>query len=185
MFLGACTFIIAVCSTPLPNAVFGSSFIPSTRSAIAGKSAFSGAVLVRGWLPHAPGHGGWLRFRLVNCFACLLAALAWLAALVPFPVWVLRLNRIPRLLSVWFFASRGHHFALGTGGLKLSLLVGGLGPVYSLPKYCFKPFRNFQASTFIPLPDLIVCGSRINRRPVSKGCGGYGYGSGISSSWGS
>ena len=26
MFLGACTFIIAVCSTPLPNAVFGSSF---------------------------------------------------------------------------------------------------------------------------------------------------------------
>ena len=60
LFLGACTFIIAVCSTPLPNAVFGSSFIPSTRSAIAGKSAFSGAVLVRGWLPHAPGHGGWV-----------------------------------------------------------------------------------------------------------------------------
>ena len=26
LFLGACTFIIAVCSTPLPNAVFGSSF---------------------------------------------------------------------------------------------------------------------------------------------------------------
>ena len=83
-----------------------------------------------------------LRFCLVNCFACLLAALAWLAALVPFPVWVLWLNRIPRLLSVWFIASRGHHFALGTGGLKLSLLVGGLGPVYSLPKYCFIPFRN-------------------------------------------
>ena len=83
-----------------------------------------------------------LRFCLVNCFARLLAALAWLAALVPFPVWVLRLNRIPRLLSVWFIASRGHHFALGTGGLKLSLLVGGLGPVYSLPKHCFKPFRR-------------------------------------------
>ena len=90
-----------------------------------------------------------LRFRLVNCFACLLAALAWLAALVPFPVWVLRLNRIPRLLSVWFFASRGHHFALGTGGLKLSLLVGGLGPVYSLPKYCFKPFRRLSAVGFV------------------------------------
>ena len=87
-----------------------------------------------------------LRFRLVNCFACLLAALAWLAALVPFPVWVLRLNRIPRLLSVWFIASRGHHFALGTGGLKLSLLVGGLGPVYSLPKYCFKPFRKSKSN---------------------------------------
>ena len=87
-----------------------------------------------------------LRFRLVNCFACLLAALAWLAALVPFPVWVLRLNRIPRLLSVWCIASRGHHFALGTGGLKLSLLVGGLGPVYSLPKHCFKPFRSFEGN---------------------------------------
>ena len=83
-----------------------------------------------------------LLFRLVNCFARLLAALARFAALVPFPVWVLRLNRIPLLLSVWFTASRGHHFALGTGGLKLSLLVGGLGPVYSLPRYCFKPFRK-------------------------------------------
>ena len=90
-----------------------------------------------------------LRFCLVNCFARLLAALAWLAALVPFPVWVLRLNRIPRLLSVWFIASRGHHFALGTGGLKLSLLVGGLGPVYSLPKYCFKPFRRLSAVGFV------------------------------------
>ena len=48
------------------------------------------------------------------------------------------------MLSVWFIASRGHHFALGTGGLKLSLLVGGLGPVYSLPKYCFKPFRKLN-----------------------------------------
>ena len=90
-----------------------------------------------------------LRFCLVNCFARLLAALAWLAALVPFPVWVLRLNRIPRLLSVWFIASRGHHFALGTGGLKLSLLVGGIGPVYSLPKYCFKPFRRLSAVGFV------------------------------------
>ena len=90
-----------------------------------------------------------LRFCLVNCFARLLAALAWLAALVPFPVWVLRLNRIPRLLSVWFIASRGHHFALGTGGLKLSLLVGGLGPVYSLPKHCFKPFRRLSAVGFV------------------------------------
>ena len=90
-----------------------------------------------------------LPFRLVNCFARLLAALARFAALVPFPVWVLRLNRIPLLLSVWFTASRGHHFALGTGGFKLSLLVGGLAPVYSLPKYCFKPFRRLSAVGFV------------------------------------
>ena len=76
----------------------------------------------------------------------LLASLAWFAWLVPFPVWERLLNRNPLCyLSVWFIASRGHHFALGTGGLKLSLLVGGLGPVYSLPKYCFKPFRNLQS----------------------------------------
>ena len=56
---------------------------------------------------------------LLACFA----ALAWFAALVPFPVWVLRLNRVPPLLSVWFIASRGHHF--GLGGLNcLFLLVG-------------------------------------------------------------
>ena len=136
-------------------------FIPSIRPAITVKIAGSGAVPVRGCSNPTPRitAAGWfwvwvrfglgiallllLRFCLVNCFARLLAALAWLAALVPFPVWVLRLNRIPRLLSVWFIASRGHHFALGTGGLKLSLLVGGLGPVYSLPKYCFKPFRIY------------------------------------------
>ena len=46
-------------------------------------------------------------------------------------------------------ASRGHRFALGTGGLKQSLLVGGIGPVYSLPKYCFKPFRRLSAVGFV------------------------------------
>ena len=51
----------------------------------------------------------------------------------------------------WFVccASRGHRFALGTGGLKQSLLVGGTGPVYSLPKYCFKPFRRLSAVGFV------------------------------------
>ena len=46
-------------------------------------------------------------------------------------------------------ASRGHHFALGTGGFKQSFLVGGIGPVYSLPKYCFKPFRRLSAVGFV------------------------------------
>ena len=51
----------------------------------------------------------------------------------------------------WFIvrASRGHRFALGTGGLKQSLLVGGIGPVYSLPKLCFKPFRRLSAVGFV------------------------------------
>ena len=46
-------------------------------------------------------------------------------------------------------ASRGHHFALGTGGFKQSLLVGGIGPVYSLPKYGFKPSRRLSAVGFV------------------------------------
>ena len=46
-------------------------------------------------------------------------------------------------------ASRGHHFALGTGGFKQSLLVCGIGPVYSLPKDCFKPFRRLSAVGFV------------------------------------
>ena len=33
---------------------------------------------------------------------------------------------------------------LGPGGIRWSLFVGGLGPVLSIPKLCFKPFRIFQ-----------------------------------------
>ena len=159
VFLGACNFI-ATCFNATANAPFGSSLhsgnatCHSRRKCRQRRRAGAWAVVLTPQTTAAGCSWVWvrfglgiaslllLRFRLVNCFACLLAALAWLAALVPFPVWVLRLNRIPRLLSVWFIARRGHHFVLGTGGLKLSLLVGGLGPVYSLPKYCFKPFRT-------------------------------------------
>ena len=166
LFLGACNFI-ATCFNATANAPFGSSLhsgnatCHSRRKCRQRRRAGAWAVVLTPQTTAAGCSWVWvrfglgiaslllLRFRLVNCFACLLAALAWLAALVPFPVWVLRLNRIPRLLSVWFIASRGHHFALGTGGLKLSLLVGGLGPVYSLPKYCFKPFRRLSAVGFV------------------------------------
>ena len=164
--MGACSFIIA-CFHATANAPFGSSFCFRQNILLARHPRHTGAAIALAAKGAAGLIGGevvkvvlgrgcfWeiallllLRFCLVNCFARLLAALARFAALVPFPVWVLRLNRIPRLLSVWFIASRGHHFALGTGGLKLSLLVGGLGPVYSLPKYCFKPFRIWKGKPF-------------------------------------
>ena len=88
-----------------------------------------------------------VRFGLLCSLAALLCLPAWFAALCLLSV-VSALAEFIHLLVkgtlFWFVccASRGHRFALGTGGLKQSLLVGGIGPVYSLPKLCFKPFRK-------------------------------------------
>ena len=51
-----------------------------------------------------------------------------------------------QLAPFWFVfvPAGGNCFALGTGGIRWSLLVGGLGPVLSIPKLCFKPFRTFR-----------------------------------------
>ena len=99
------------------------------------------------------GRGFWL--GLVRIWFALLASLhclpAWFAALCLLSVVSALAGFIHLLVKgtlFWFVccASRGHRFALGTGGLKQSLLVGGIGPVYSLPKLCFKPFRNVHAN---------------------------------------
>ena len=92
--MGACTFIIAVCSTPLPNAAFGSSF--STRRSTPAISAPKrggaprtsstrcvGAVRLRScsWRRLVGGSGwGWCAFGLLClfatlCFVCLLGLL--------------------------------------------------------------------------------------------------------------
>ena len=90
------------------------------------------------WCPH------WFALLAHCALHCLPA---WFAALCLLSVVSALAGFIHLLVKgtlFWFVccASRGHRFALGTGGLKQSLLVGGIGPVYSLPKYCFKPFRN-------------------------------------------
>ena len=82
------------------------------------------------------------------CFACFAALFACLVCcfVLAFgcfcPCWVHSFFGQRHPVRFVCCASRGHRFALGTGGLKQSLLVGGIGPVYSLPKYCFKPFRS-------------------------------------------
>ena len=93
-------------------------------------------------------------FALLARFASLLCLPAWFAALCLLSVVSALAGFIHHLVKgtlFWFVvcASRGHRFALGTGGLKQSLLVGGIGPVYSLPKLCFKPFRRLSAVGFV------------------------------------
>ena len=110
LFLGACTFIIAYvifCQCPtrhLAQAFNHGSSVPAinvgaTTAARAAHLAEKDTVGWAGGGAVATVFGSGLRVggslsaacfcsRLVNCFARLLAALAWLAALVPFPVWV-------------------------------------------------------------------------------------------------
>ena len=95
--------------------------------------------------------GGLHWFALLASLHCLPA---WFAALCLLSVVSALAGFIHLLVKgtlFWFVccASRGHRFALGTGGLKQSLLVGGIGPVYSLPKLCFKPFRRLSAVGFV------------------------------------
>ena len=147
---------------PISNATFGSSFtirqlalaISSPRTA-----ALRARLRQRVSLPSACGGvsgGGWSGVlvgvgahlvcfaRLLRCSVCLLGLLLCACFRLSLPLlgFFTLLQLAPCFGSC--LASRGHRFALGTGGLKQSLLVGGIGPGYSLPKLCFKPFRTVR-----------------------------------------
>ena len=152
---------------PMSNATFGSSFtirqlalaISSPRTA-----ALRARLRQRVSLPSACGGvsgGGWSGVlvgvgahlvcfaRLLRCSVCLLGLLLCACFRLSLPLlgFFTLLQLAPCFGSC--LASRGRRFALGAGGLKQSLLVGGIGPVYSLPKLCFKPFRRLSAVGFV------------------------------------
>ena len=100
-----------------------------------------------------------LSWEIALCFASarLLASLAWCCLLLVCLL-ALRCAALPlgsfllqRGTPFWFVLvpAEGNRFALGTGGIRWSLLVGGLGPVLSIPKLCFKPFRRLSAVGFV------------------------------------
>ena len=97
-----------------------------------------------------PRVGGLLWFALLASLHCLPACFAALCLLSVVSALAGFIHLLVKGTLFWFVccASRGHRFALGTGGLKQSLLVGGIGPVYSLPKLCFKPFRSLCACSY-------------------------------------
>ena len=153
---------------PMPNAASGSSFYP-WRNRPCRNRRHSGAALgtVRSLEKERPAAGGAAHRRvrvevrgvaLLVCFARSLRCIVCLPGLPPLCLlWVVSalagfIHHLVKGTLFWFVccASRGHRFALGTGGLKQSLLVGGIGPVYSLPKYCFKPFRSEELHVLSP-----------------------------------
>ena len=154
---GACTFIATCVSTPQPTRCLAQAFTTANRAAITAVVACGAATRPAPGKGQAEVRGGrhvfWLRVGVCVWWCPHWFALLVRCALHCLPAWFAAL----RLLSVvsalagfihllvkgtlfWFVvcASRGHRFALGTGGLKQSLLVGGIGPVYSLPKYLEK-----------------------------------------------
>ena len=157
---GGMYFYHSVCYfLPMSNATFGSSFsIRQLALAISSPHAAShharhqqgvllpsarGGVSGGGWSGVLVGVGSHWFALLARCaalFACLVCCFV-LAIGCFCPGFI---HHLVKGTLFWFVvcASRGHRFALGTGGLKQSLLVGGIGPVYSLPKLCFKPFRT-------------------------------------------
>ena len=154
MFLGACSFI-ATCFNATANGPFGSSFyIRQTSSAISsgkvrGASArrprdiaavVFGAVVFLLEVGRAIVWGALLLLALLAWCCLLLGCLPALrcAALL------LGSFLLQRGTPFWFVLvpAGGNCFALGTGGIRWSLPVGGLGPVLSIPKLCFKPFRK-------------------------------------------
>ena len=144
---------------PMPNAVWLKLFVPATLLAITSAPQHGDLELrskrrcgplwcvgvAGGWSGLGIGNGAHLfcfctlaRFaRLVLLAAGLLACSALCCASAWF---LLVTTRHP----FWFVLvpAGGNRFALGTGGIRRSLLVGGLGPVLSIPKLCFKPFRT-------------------------------------------
>ena len=147
---------------PLANAPFGSSFW-SRRPYLAVPSTRHSTALLRFPCKHCAGRGcgGWgglggrsglrvggllgshwfaLLARCAALFACLVCCFV-LAFGCLCPAGLLFLLQLAPLWFV-FVPAEGNRFALGTGGIRWSLLVGGLGPVLSIPKLCFKPFRS-------------------------------------------
>ena len=151
---GICNFM------PMPNAAFGSSLI-SGSSHLASRHLLAASLAIiskqkcaeligRGPGLRGGGSGVELGGRPLFCF-CTLARFARLVLLAAGLLACLALC----CASAWFFLvttrhpfwfvlvpAEGNRFALGTGGIRWSLLVGGLGPVLSIPKLCFKPFRK-------------------------------------------
>ena len=89
---------------------------------------------------------GWFRIGLLcllRCIVCLLGLLLCACFRLSLPLlgFFTLLQLAPCFGSC--SASRGHHFALGTGGFKQSLLVGGTGPVYS-PEILFQTLSQLQ-----------------------------------------
>ena len=74
---------------------------------------------------------------LLACFALCCASAWFFLVTTRHPFWFV------------FVPAEGNRFAPGTGGIRWSLLVGGLGPVLSIPKLCFKPFRRLSAVGFV------------------------------------
>ena len=152
---------------PMPNAAFGSSFCHGTflllfrhfvpYGAARHPRPGKGPRLVRLWLASrwsrskAGGGGRWLLglLCLLRCIVCLLGLLLCACFRLSLPLlgFLILLQLAPCLVRVC--AGRGNRFALGTGGIRWSLLVGGLGPVLSIPKLCFKPFRRLSAVGFV------------------------------------
>ena len=138
VFLGACTFIIAVCSTPIPNAVFGSSFW-SRRPYLAVPSTRHSTALLRFPCKHCAGRGcgGWgglggrsgLRvggllclhwFALLARFASLHCLPAWFAALC-------LLSVVSALAGLLYPVTTGTLFWFVFGQPRATALPLGLG----------------------------------------------------------
>ena len=88
--------------------------------------------------------GFWLECAAIARFARLVLLAAGLlacSALCRASAWFLLVTTRHPFWFV-FVPAGGNRFALGTGGIRWFLLVGGLGPVLSIPKLCFKPFRR-------------------------------------------
>ena len=154
-------YIYQACFIATANAPFGSSFsLVSHARHLVGKSrgaprhrprvraaAVPGAVVL---VPEVGRVSGWSALLLLAL--PLGAACCWSACLL---CAVLRFCLVyscyKRGTPFWFVfvPAGGNCFALGTGGIRWSLLVGGLGPVLSFPKLCFKPFRRLSAVGFV------------------------------------
>ena len=114
-------------------------------SCLRGRCAWGGVLCPGGGSGYCLGCAAIARFaRLVLLAAGLLACFA----LCCVSAWFLLVTTRHPFWFV-FVPAEGNRFALGTGGIRWSLLVGGLGPVLSIPKLCFKPFRRLSAVGFV------------------------------------
>ena len=158
VFLGACTFIATCAYTATANAPFGSSFslrhflsavfVAHNRAArhvisILEKIGLARLRWVSGWSRSDWGLVACVLLACSLCLARLLALVLLLCSRLLLALAGLFLLFV-QLAPFWFVfvPAGGNCFALGTGGIRWSLLVGGLGPVLSIPKLCFKPFRT-------------------------------------------
>ena len=146
------------------RAVWLKLLVPATLTCCSGNSPSNGAASPLAQKHCAGrGRGGWggLGGRSGPRVGGLLCALAWLPCArcsvcllglllcacfrlsLPLLGFFTLLQLAPCLVRVC--AGRGQLLCPWAGGIRLSLLVGGLGPVLSIPKLCFNPFRKNDA----------------------------------------